>query len=251
MAPVPLKCRTPANGLSLRSCAHWRPGNIPGQHAESCAARRERPSSQTLDAVNLCTVPDWIGQIGAPNQILFRRLEDGDSLEHLTDLLHRAFSRIGRMGIPCSCVSQPPEVTRQRISRGDCFVALSGDLIVGTVTLCAPDGAADSTHYRNSRVGTLHQLGVDPLFHGQGIGNALLRLAEHWALNHGYLWLALETPEAANHLVDYYQCQGFRIIETVQFTDRPYRSVVLSKSVAAQRISNRRPTTRRSRISKH
>jgi len=237
MAPVPLKRRTPANGSSIRSCGHRQSLSRP--HSERYTTRRESLNSRALYAVNPCSVPARTDQIDAPNQILFRRLEDGDSLEHLTDLLHRAFSRIGRMGIPCSCVTQPPEVTRQRIARGDCFVALSGDLIVGTVTLCGPEAAADSTHYRDSRVGTLHQLGVDPLFHGKGIGQALLRLAEQWALNHGYLWLALETPEAADHLVNYYQCQGFRIIEIVQFSGRPYRSVVLSKPVAAHRIANR------------
>jgi GNAT superfamily N-acetyltransferase len=170
-----------------------------------------------------------------------RRLEDADSMEYLTDLLHRAFSRIGAMGIPCSCVNQSPEVTRQRISRGDCFVALSGDLIVGTITLYPPDAASDSKHYRNDSVGTLRQLAVDPLFHGRGIGSALLRLAENWALHRGYLWLALDTPEPADHLINYYRRQGFGIKETLQFSGRPYRSVVFSKSVADRKIANRRP----------
>jgi GNAT superfamily N-acetyltransferase len=156
-----------------------------------------------------------------------RRLEDADSMEYLTDLLHRAFSRIGAMGIPCSCMNQPAEVTRQRISRGDCFVASSGDLIVGTITLYPPDAASDSKHYRNDSVGTLRQLAVDPLLHARGIGSALLRLAENWALQRGYLWLALDTPEPAEHLIDYYRRQGFSIKGALQFAGlRAYDSLI-------------------------
>jgi GNAT superfamily N-acetyltransferase len=154
-------------------------------------------------------------------------------------MLHRAFSRIGAMGIPCACMNQPAEVTRQRISRGECFVALRGDQIVGTITLYSPDARSDSKHYRNHRVGTLRQLAVDPRFHGRGIGSALLRLAENWALQRGYLWLALDTPEPADHLIDYYRRQGFGIKERLQFADRRYRSVVFSKAVADCTIAPR------------
>jgi GNAT superfamily N-acetyltransferase len=117
-------------------------------------------------------------------------------------------------------------------------VALSGDTIVGTITLYAPDAASDSQHYRDVRAGTLRQLAVEPRFHGQGIGNALLRLAENWALDRGYPWLALDTPEPADHLIDYYQRQGFNIKETLQFAGRSYRSVVFSKSVAERKTGD-------------
>ncbi len=179
--------------------------------------------------------PDWMDRIATPADIRLRRLQNADSIEDLTDLLHRAFSRIGAMGIPCSCASQSPEMTRQRISRGECFVALHGGVIVGTITLYPPDASSASAHYRNDRVATLRQLAVDPRFHGRGIGSVLLRLAEHWALQRGYPWLALDTPEAADHLIDYYQRQGFGITETLQFTGRTYRSVVFSKSLAVLR----------------
>ena len=233
-----------ARGPSPGSCRHLWPGRLSARRPDSCAMQLEvvEPAlAGSGKGAKSRPIPDWIERIGTPAYIRLRRLEDGDSMEFLTDLLHRAFSRIGAMGIPCSCMNQPPEVTRQRISRGDCFLALSGDLIVGTITLYAPDAASDSKHYRNDRVGTLRQLAVDPLFHGKGIGSALLRLAEDWALRRGYRWLALDTPEPANHLIDYYQRQGFSIRETLQFTGRPYRSVVFSKPVADRKVANRRP----------
>lgn len=164
-----------------------------------------------------------------PAPITLRRLQAEDCLEHLTAMLHRAFSRIGEMGIPCSGVDQVPEVTRQRIERGDCFVALSGQCIVGTITLYAPDQASDSRHYRDERVASVRQFAVDPLFQGRGLGSGMLKLAERWASRRGYAWLALDTPESASHLLDYYRSHGFRLVETLHFSGRPYRSALFTK----------------------
>lgn len=175
------------------------------------------------------------------DKIQLRRLQPGDCLEHLTGMLHRAFSVIGEMGIPCSCVNQSPEVTRQRVDRGDCFVALSDGVVVGTITLYAPDSASDNEHYRDTRVASIRQLGVDPLMQGLGVGTALIRLAERWARRRGYTCLALDTPEAAGHLIDYYQHQGFHIRETLQFSGRPYRSVIFTKDLCNQARTSRRP----------
>ena len=155
-------------------------------------------------------------------------------------MLHRAFSLIGEMGIPCSCVSQSSEVTRQRVARGECFVAVSDGVVVGTITLYAPDTTSDSTHYRDTRVASIRQLGVDPLMQGLGVGTALIHLAECWARRRGYTRLALDTPEAAGHLIDYYHRQGFRIRETLQFSGRPYRSVIFTKALCDQASTNRR-----------
>ncbi|SPJ16899.1 hypothetical protein SBBP2_2230011 [Burkholderiales bacterium] len=48
--------------------------------------------------------------------IQLRRLQPGDSIEQLADLLRRAFARLGEMGVPCSCVYQSPKATRRRTS---------------------------------------------------------------------------------------------------------------------------------------
>ena len=181
------------------------------------------------------------GHAGLPEDIRLRRLNAGDCLDQLTGLLHRAFSRLGAMGIPCSCVDQSAEVTRRRVARGDCFVALSGERIVGTITLYAPDAVSDSRHYRDVRVASARQLGVDPQFQGTGVGSALLDLACRWAHDHGYEQLALDTPEPAGHLIDYYDRLGFRVVETLQFSGRPYRSMVFAKSGIANTASYQRP----------
>lgn len=172
-----------------------------------------------------------ISQHDRPQPVRLRRLQAGDCLEHLTAMLHRAFSRLGEMGLPCSCVNQAPEVTRKRVSGGDCFIAVRGERIVGTITLYAPDVTSDSRHYRNARNASVRQLGVDPQYQGRGVGSTLLRLAEEWARRRGYARLTLDTPERAGHLLDYYHRQGFRAEETLRFSGRPYLSVVFAKTL--------------------
>jgi GNAT superfamily N-acetyltransferase len=144
-------------------------------------------------------------------------------------MLHCAFSRLDEMGIACSCATQTTEVTRRRAASGDCFVAVSGERIVGTITLNAPEASSDSRHYRDAGVASVRQLGVDPRVQGKGVGTALLRLGERWASRRGYARLALDTPEAAGHLIGYYCRQGFCLIDRQQFSSRPYRSVVFAK----------------------
>jgi hypothetical protein len=45
--------------------------------------------------------------------------------------------------------------------------------------------------------------------------------------------LALDTPAAAEHLIEFYRSQGFREVEEVQWPQRSYRSQVLSKPLDA------------------
>lgn len=173
--------------------------------------------------------PELTSCLLVSSSIRLRRLAAGDSLDHLTGMLHRAFARLGDMGLACACVGQTTELTRRRVDGGDCFVALHGDRIVGTVTLYAPEPASACPHYVDARTATLRQLGVDPCFQGRGIGTALLELAERWARDHGYARLALDTPEVAAHLLAYYQCRGFRLLANLCFPGRPYRSAVFAK----------------------
>lgn len=53
-----------------------------------------------------------------------RRLRPTDSLNELTALLHRAYAKQVSMGIHGMASHQSPEVTRRRVSRGECFVAV-------------------------------------------------------------------------------------------------------------------------------
>jgi len=164
--------------------------------------------------------------------ITLRRLNTNDSLDELTAMLHRAFSRLGQMGLNCTCVDQSVTVTQERIRKGECFVAVCAGRLVATITLYRPGPGSESTWYRRPAVASIHQLGVDPEFQDKGLGTALLEFGESWARAHGYRELALDTAQPARHLLAFYAGRGYRIVESVRFPQKDYCSVVLSKVLA-------------------
>jgi hypothetical protein len=83
-----------------------------------------------------------------------------DSYEQLTTMLHRAFARLGMMGLNCTCVAQSLAVTQQRAQAGECFVVLRNGHVIDTMTLYAQDYESVCKHYRNRKVATIRQLAV-------------------------------------------------------------------------------------------
>ena len=51
-----------------------------------------------------------------------RQFQDVDSIVELTSLLHKAYARLGDMGLNYTAVDQTPEVTAKRMLGGVCFV---------------------------------------------------------------------------------------------------------------------------------
>ncbi|WP_081990080.1 MULTISPECIES: GNAT family N-acetyltransferase [Burkholderia] len=167
-------------------------------------------------------------------RVVLRRFDPAhDSYEELTALLHRAFARLGQMGLNCPCVDQPAAVTRQRALAGECFVAVCNGHLVATMTLHTRDLSSPCELYRRANVATLRQFGVDPVWQGRGIGCSMLAFAAHWAAARGYRRLALDTPQPAAHLVEFYTRQGFRIVDVMHFSGKGYDSAILSKSTDA------------------
>jgi GNAT superfamily N-acetyltransferase len=114
-----------------------------------------------------------------------------------------------------------------------CIVALCGARVAGTITLRGPDPASACVHYRRSDVATVQRYGVDPSLQRRGIGRALLAFANRWAAARGYLQLALDTPVAEQHLLDYYLALGFSLIDTARFAGRDGDSAILSRPTLA------------------
>jgi len=168
--------------------------------------------------------------------VVIRRFDANcDSFDELTSMLHRAFARLGAMGLNCTCVDQPASVTRARATRGDCFVAVSHGRLIGTITLYAPERDSPCQLYRQADVASMRQFGVDPQWQNRGIGQLLLALADHWAATRGYAGLALDTPQPAAHLVAFYRGQGFRIQGFQRFDGKRYDSAILARCPVAAR----------------
>ena len=164
--------------------------------------------------------------------MVIRELAPGDSIEQLTELLHRAFAPLGQRGMNYSAVDQSPSETALRISTGLCAVATLDGSIVGTVMVgSGPDPTSESAWYRRSDVASAHQLGVEPSHQRRGIGSALMGWAESWAVRSGYAEIAVDTAEPATELISFYSSMGYRHIEYAQWHGKRYRSVILSKSL--------------------
>lgn len=134
--------------------------------------------------------------------VVLRRFDAAcDSFDELTQMLHRSFARLGRMGLNCTCIDQSALITRARAMRGDCYVAVCNGRLVGTMTLYAQDGESSCALYRRNDVASVRQFGVDPAYQSRGIGKSLLAYADHWAAIRGYAELALDTPQPAAHLI--------------------------------------------------
>ncbi|QTD92593.1 GNAT family N-acetyltransferase [Burkholderia anthina] len=179
------------------------------------------------------------------DRVVVRRFDPAfDSYAQLTALLRRAFSRLGAMGLNCTCVDQGEDVTRRRAEAGECFVAVRGGRVIGTATLYATDPASPCSLYRRAGVASVRQLAVDPECQSRGIGALLLSFAGQWAALRGYTLLALDTPYPASHLVAFYGAQGFEVVDVMRFAGKRYDSAILCKRPVAQRARRMSPASR-------
>ncbi|MFT4246874.1 MAG: GNAT family N-acetyltransferase [Pseudomonas sp.] len=163
--------------------------------------------------------------------LLIRSIEPADSLESITILLHRAYARLGAMGLNYTAVDQTPAMTSERMNGGHCFVAHWDGQLAGTVLVKPPDPTSECEYFVRDSVASLRQFAVDPDLQGRGIGHALVEACENWACQSGHRELALDTAEPAIHLVNLYQGMGFAHVGFVQWPGKSYRSVVMSKSL--------------------
>ncbi len=74
---------------------------------------------------------------------MVRRFAEGDSAEELTRLLHPASFDHAAAGRVFFASYQSVQDTAGRLDRGECWVAMQGTELVGTVTLAAPYEAPD------------------------------------------------------------------------------------------------------------
>lgn len=172
-----------------------------------------------------------------PQAAEIRRLAARDSIEALTELLHRAYAPLTVAGMEFSAATQDAATTARRAAEGQCFVAERRGRIVGTVTACGPyepgaaPWAADVPAFRDRDTAHLHQFAVDPELQRQGLGSQLVAACEQWAIAHGYRRMALDTAESAAALRGLYRKLGYVEVSHVQWPGKGYRSVIMEKSL--------------------
>jgi GNAT superfamily N-acetyltransferase len=169
--------------------------------------------------------------------VTLRLLTPADNVAELTDLLHRAYGALAARGMKYLASHQDQEVTRRRISRGECWLAEADGQIIATVTLRDAAHTKGSPWYDRPEVASFGQFAVDPLWQGRGVGSMLMRWVEERAREKGVVELAADTAEHAEDLIRFYTKRGYRFIEHVRWDVVNYRSVILSKTLSAPRES--------------
>jgi GNAT superfamily N-acetyltransferase len=166
------------------------------------------------------------------NNITIRQLCESDSLDDLTELLHRAYKHLADLGLKYVATYQDVDITRKRLKNGTCYIAESDGLIVGTVLYRQPGQAKGCEFYGRPDIAHVSQLGVEPDLQRNGIGAKLMRHCEVIAARDGASELSLDTAESAGHLIEWYERLGYRFVEYIDWEITNYRSVIMSKRVS-------------------
>jgi GNAT superfamily N-acetyltransferase len=165
-----------------------------------------------------------------PRELTLRLFDEArDSVSELTALLNRAYAPLAEMGLRYVATWQGDEITLKRIRGGECWIALVGGDLVGTVVFKACARTSGWEWYDRPEVASFGQFAVAPEWQGRGVGGALLELCERRARETGAAELACDTAEPAEHLIAYYTRRGYRVTGTADWRLTNYRSVILSK----------------------
>ncbi len=157
--------------------------------------------------------------------------EEKDSVEELTDLLHRAYKRLKDMGLNFEATHQDAEKTRKLLNKGICFVLTENDKLVGTILYHLKQHKDAPELYYDKDVVLFGKFAVDPGYQNQGLGSLLMDFIEDFARSNGKKKIILDTSEKAQHLIDYYSKRGYSYIQHWKWGMVNYRSVVMGKDL--------------------
>lgn len=169
-----------------------------------------------------------------PQHVTIRPLAATDSISELTALLHRAYAPLAERGMEYLATHQDDDTTRCRTAEGECFVAVHDDgRIVGTIVLIPAHGPGDVPYYDRPDVACFGQFAVEPALQGAGIGARLMDTVERRAAETGAREIALDTAETAVELIATYTRRGYRVVAGADWDVTNYRSVIMSRALAA------------------
>ncbi len=167
---------------------------------------------------------------GEPH-VEIRLLSPDDSIGDLTMLIRRAYKQLADMGLQYVATWQDEEITRRRSEKGECYVALLDGELAGTITFYPAGSAESCAYYDRPGVAVFGQFAVDPGHQRQGIGALLLARVERRARDMKATEIALDTSDKATHLIDLYQRFGYAVVETANWDETNYKSVIMAKKL--------------------
>jgi GNAT superfamily N-acetyltransferase len=168
--------------------------------------------------------------VAAP-AVSVRPLQASDSMAALTSLLHRAYRKQVEMGLRPLAGRQTEDVTRERTTSGETFVAELEGRLAGMILLNEKEEATFPSLFLKPGVAHFSLFAVDPDCQGRGIGRLLLEATESRARELGCKELALSMAEPDAELLNFYVRLGFTLVEHWHWPYTNYRSVILSRPI--------------------
>ncbi len=160
-----------------------------------------------------------------------RLWHEDDSIRARTNMLNEAYRPLAEAGFRYVASWQDETVTRRRIGRGECWLALVDGEMVASILLCMPPPHAVAPTYERPDLAMFQQFAVATGYQGQGLGGTLLTRTEERARELGATELAFDTSEGATELIAWYERRGYRFVEHCDWEVTNYRSVVYTKAL--------------------
>lgn len=172
------------------------------------------------------------------NSFSIRLFKSSDSIAELTSLLNRAYKPLADRGMNFVASHQTEEQTSRHPVMGECFIAVSdravsdGSVIAGTIFIYSKKIPLNGPElYNDPDVLLWGKFAVEPSLQKTGIGKKLMNFIENLAVERGKKYLALDTSERAQDLIDYYTRNGYKFVCYHKWDVVNYRSVVMKKEL--------------------
>ena len=164
--------------------------------------------------------------------LVIRPVRADDDLACLTELIHAAYAPQAAKGLRYWGTHQSVDDTRKRLASGHGLVAESGEQLVGTITVRAPQPDSQVVLYRDPGTWTISQFAVAPGLKGTGLGKSLHDAAVAHAMLNGGTTMALDTAAPAEALIAMYRAWGYELAGEVDWRPHTnYVSVVMRKAL--------------------
>ncbi|OFZ45797.1 MAG: hypothetical protein A2381_09280 [Bdellovibrionales bacterium RIFOXYB1_FULL_37_110] len=173
-----------------------------------------------------------------PLSIDFRLFNSSDSIKEINVLLLSSYKALAEKGMRFAASHEDESATKRNIEYGECYIGILNNEIVTCAMLRIPNKVEKAgwkanrpNWYQVEGIATFGRFAVSPKFQRLKIGSKMMDVIESRARELGFLELALDTSEHADHLIKMYESRGYRFIEYHQWGITNYRSVVMSKKL--------------------
>ena len=148
------------------------------------------------------------------------------SWDVISNVLHKAHIHNEENGFVQNTVNITGEEIEKKVNPGQCFVAMDGDNVVGTLSVAHKNKKAWFFH---GRALYYMLLGILPEYQGKGIYSKLIAAREEYAKANHFEVTYMYTAEKNLKMQQLAQKEGFRLVSYSVFPKTDYYSVELAK----------------------